>query len=70
MHYALKAHDGRIAILQLMEGATIDAEVAKFSSTNWVPEIVVPIDPKDIPSDRRTRNAWSLVGKKIVVPES
>ena len=65
MIYALKAEDGHVAIMQISEGADIDAEVAKFAEVNWHPVSVTPIDPATIPQDRSYRNAWAVSDKGI-----
>lgn len=66
MFYALKSPSGQIALMQLAQGANIEAEVMKFASANWMPESVTPIDPADVPSDRSARDTWALDGDKIV----
>lgn len=67
MFFVLKSPSGQAAIMQLCEGANIEAEVMKFASTNWMPDSVTPIDPASIPSDRSTRNAWMLDGGNIAL---
>ena len=66
MLYALKSSSGQVAIMQISEGASLEAEVMKFASTNWMPDSATPIDPADIPSDRSARNTWALDNNKIV----
>jgi len=65
MCYALTSADGRLAIMQLSEGANIEVEVMKFASTNWMPDSVTPIDLSAIPLDRSERGSWAISGSTI-----
>jgi hypothetical protein len=67
MYYALTSADGRVAIMQLSEGANIATEVANFAAVNWPVIGISEIDPATIPTDRTNRNDWTVDGGKIVI---
>lgn len=59
---ALKAADGRVAIMSVADGEGYEAKaIASFSATKFVPVSITEIDPAIVPTDRSYRNAWAFV---------
>ncbi|TXH52553.1 MAG: hypothetical protein E6Q97_15525 [Desulfurellales bacterium] len=58
---ALKAPDGRVAIMTVADGEGYEEKaIASFSATKFVPVSITEIDPATVPQDRTFRDAWSF----------
>lgn len=66
MKIAIEREDGGVSVMELVEGAELDVEIAKWEEGTGL-RAVSHRDAGELPTDRTFRNAWKITDKAIAV---